>query len=50
MKNNEIVIAEKKKKKGYIYRSLLGVAFLLGTALLCAIHGASVEKTELEDG
>lgn len=28
----------------------MGVACLLGAAPLCAIHGATVEKTEFEDG
>uniref|UniRef100_M1A733 Photosystem II D2 protein n=1 Tax=Solanum tuberosum TaxID=4113 RepID=M1A733_SOLTU len=29
---------------------MMGVAGVLGTALLCAIHGATVEKTLFEDG
>ena len=29
---------------------LMGVAGVLGAALLCAIHGATVEKTLFEDG
>jgi hypothetical protein len=28
----------------------MGVAGVLGAALLCAIHGATVEKTLFEDG
>jgi len=29
---------------------MMGVAGVLGAALLCAIHGATVEKTLFEDG
>ena len=29
---------------------MMGVAGILGSALLCAIHGATVENTLFEDG
>jgi photosystem II P680 reaction center D2 protein len=35
---------------GHLRRSMLGVAGVLGAALLCAIHGATVENTLFEDG
>jgi photosystem II P680 reaction center D2 protein len=35
---------------GHLTFHMMGVAGVLGAALLCAIHGATVENTLFEDG